>query len=255
MSGRGQRLEGLSSVVTGVASGVGRAVAYELAAEGARVLGCDVNDVGGEATMDGIGLYRHADVSQEHEVEALIAAALAEFGSLDVFVNNAAVQAEKELVDTSEEDLDRLIATNVKGVFFGCKHAVLAMRQSGGGVIVNVASVLSFVADGLLAGYCATKGAVLGITRATAVQYGPSGIRCNAVCPGDIDTPLLQSYLQACDDPEARLAELTSKYPLGRVADPREIAKSVAYLASADASFVTGQTLIVDGGLLALLYR
>lgn len=248
------RLGGRVAVVTGVASGIGRAIALELAAEGARVVGCDVDDAGGEVTMRDIGLYRHADVSREAEVEALVAATMEDLGSLDIYVNNAAVQIEKELVETTEADLDRIIATNVKGVFFGCKHAVRAMTATGG-VIVNLASVLSFVADGLLAAYCATKGAVLGITRATAVQYGQYGIRCNAICPGDVDTPLLRAYVDAGDDPEGRLREVASKSPLGRVADPKEIARSVVYLSSDDSSFMSGQTLVVDGGLMALLYR
>jgi meso-butanediol dehydrogenase / (S,S)-butanediol dehydrogenase / diacetyl reductase len=248
------RLDGMVSVVTGVGSGLGRATALELAGEGAVVLGCDVNDETGAATMDGIGRYRHADVSREADVEALVAAALEADGRLDLMVNNAAIQIEEELAETSEEQLDRILAVNLKGVFFGCKHAVRAMRGSGGGTIVNIASILALVGDGILAAYCAAKGGVLGITRATAVQYGGEGIRCNAVCPGDIDTPLVQAYFDAAADPAARRAEVEREYPLRRIADPREIARAVVFLASDDSSFMTGQPLVVDGGLLADCY-
>jgi NAD(P)-dependent dehydrogenase (short-subunit alcohol dehydrogenase family) len=249
-----RRLEGQSAVVTGVASGLGREIARELASEGARVLGCDVNDVGGAATMDEIGHYRHADVSREREVEELVAEAAERFGQLDVMVNNAAIQIEVELAETTEEQLDRVLGVNLKGVFFGCKHAVRAMRPSGGGAIVNVASVLGLVGDGILAAYCAAKGGVLGITRATAVRYGDEGIRCNAICPGDIDTPLVAAYFATAEDPAALRAEVEREYPMRRIAQPREIARAVVFLASDDASFMTGQPLVVDGGLLADCY-
>jgi NAD(P)-dependent dehydrogenase (short-subunit alcohol dehydrogenase family) len=248
------RLEGRNAVVTGVGSGLGRAIAHELAAEGAWVLGCDVDDEAGAATMDGIlGGYRHADVSHENEVEALVFAGVEQRGRLDVMVNNAAIQIEEELAETTEEQLDRILAVNLKGVFFGCKHAVRAMQPEGG-VIVNIASILALVGDGILAAYCAAKGGVLGITRATAVRYGPEGIRCNALCPGDIDTPLVQAYFETADDPEALRAEVSAEYPLKRIAQPREIARAVVFLASDDSSFMSGQPLVVDGGLLADCY-
>ncbi|HWD75304.1 MAG TPA: glucose 1-dehydrogenase [Solirubrobacteraceae bacterium] len=251
MSGR---LEGRAAVVTGVGSGLGREIARVLASEGAQVLGCDVNDAGGGETMGGIGVYRHADVSRERDVEALIAAAVERFGKLDVMVNNAAIQIEEELAETTEEQLDRILGVNLKGVFFGCKHAVRAMRGSGGGSIVNIASILGLVGDGILAAYCAAKGGVLGITRATAVQYGRNGIRCNAICPGDIDTPLVAAYFATADDPAALRAEVEAEYPLGRIAQPEEIARGVVFLASDDSSFMSGQPLILDGGLLADCY-
>jgi NAD(P)-dependent dehydrogenase (short-subunit alcohol dehydrogenase family) len=247
-------LEGRSAVVTGVGSGLGQAIAREFAAEGALVVGCDVNDAAGEATMAGIGSYVHADVSREAEVEGLIAVAVERHGGLHVMVNNAAVQIEQELAETTEEQLDRILAVNLKGVFFGCKHAVRTMRPAGGGAIVNIASILGLVGDGILAAYCAAKGGVLGITRATAVQYGRDGIRCNAVCPGDIDTPLVQAYFNTAADPAALRAEVSAEYPLERIAEPREVARAVVFLAGEDASFMSGQPLVVDGGLLATCY-
>jgi NAD(P)-dependent dehydrogenase (short-subunit alcohol dehydrogenase family) len=248
------RLDGKAVVVTGVGSGLGREIARTLAGEGARVLGCDVDDAGGEETMAGVGAYRHADVSREDDVAGLVDAALADLGRLDVMVNNAAIQIEAELAETTEEQLDRILGVNLKGVFFGCKHAVRAMRQSGGGTIVNVASILALVGDPLLAAYCAAKGGVLAITRATAVGYAAEGIRCNALCPGDIDTPLVQAYFDASSDPAAKRAEIDAEYPMGRIAQPAEIARAVAFLASEDSSFMTGQPLVLDGGLLARCY-
>jgi NAD(P)-dependent dehydrogenase (short-subunit alcohol dehydrogenase family) len=248
------RLDGRVCVVTGVASGLGRAIAGELATEGAVVVGCDIEDAGGAETMARIGEYRHADVSREADIEALLAGVVERHGRLDVMVNNAAIQIEEELAETSEEQLDRVLGTNLKGVFFGCKHAVRQMTPAGGGTIINIASILALVADGILAAYCAAKGGVLGITRATAVQYGSAGIRCNAICPGDIDTPLVQAYFDTAADPAALRASVSAEYPLGRIAQPREIARAVVFLASDDASFMSGQPLVVDGGLLAKCY-
>jgi NAD(P)-dependent dehydrogenase (short-subunit alcohol dehydrogenase family) len=247
------KLDGRAAVVTGVGSGLGRAVAQQLAVEGARVLGCDVRDENGRATMSGVGSYVHADVSRERDVASLISSAVEEFGWLDLIVNNAAIQVEAALAETTEEQLDRVLGTNLKGVFFGCKHGVLAMRERGG-TIVNVASILALVGDGLLAAYCAAKAGVLGITRATAVQYAREGIRCNAICPGDIETPIVQAYFDASPDPAARRAEVEAEYPLGRIAQPEEIARAVVFLASDDSSFMSGQALVLDGGLLADCY-
>ena len=249
-----ERLAGRAAVVTGVGSGLGREIARVLASEGAAVLGCDVNDAGGQATMQEIGLFRHADVSREADVEALVGEAVQRFGRLDVMVNNAAIQIEEELAETTEEQLDRILAVNLKGVFFGCKHAVRAMRVSGGGSIVNIASILALVGDGILAAYCAAKGGVLGITRATAVRYGRDGIRCNAICPGDIDTPLVAAYFATAENPAALRAEVEAEYPLRRIAQPEEIARGVVFLASDDSSFMSGQPLVLDGGLLADCY-
>jgi NAD(P)-dependent dehydrogenase (short-subunit alcohol dehydrogenase family) len=250
-------MNGKRVIVTGVATGLGRAIARRFSADGAQVLGCDVNDDGGEATMAGVGRYRHADVAREADVAALVDAAVDELGGLDVMVNNAAIEIDVELLDTTEEQLDRILAVNLKGVFFGCQHAVRAMLDTAPptrGAIVNVASILALVGDGMLPAYCAAKGGVLALTRAIAVGYGAKGIRCNAICPGDIDTPMLQQVLAAAEDPEALRAEISGHYPLGRVSQPDEIARAVAFLASEDSSFMTGQPLVVAGGLLAKCY-
>ena len=248
------RLTGRGIVVTGVASGLGRALATELAAEGANVLGCDVNDAGGEETMRETGVYRHADVAHEAEVEALVANAVARFGRLDVMVNNAAIQVEEELAETTEAQLDRVLAVNLKGTFFGCKHAIRAMRDSGGGSIINIASVLALTGDANLAAYGAAKGGVVAMTKSAAVRYGRVGIRVNAVCPGDIQTPILEAYFAAAEDPAALRAQAETEYPIGHIAQPREIARAAIFLASDDSAYMTGQELIVDGGLLADCY-
>lgn len=246
--------KGRSIIVTGVASGLGSALAREFAAEGGDVIGCDVNDEAGSAVMKGIGTYRHADVSNEAEVAALVDSAVEAFGRLDVLVNNAAIQVEKELADTTEEQLDRVLAVNLKGPFFGCKHAIRVMQPAGGGAIVNVASVVALAGDPMLAAYGAAKGGVVAMTKSAAVRYGRDGIRCNAVCPGDIQTPLVEAYFAAADDPAALRAQAEGEYPLGRIGQPREIARAVLFLASDDASFITGEALVVDGGVLAEIY-
>jgi NAD(P)-dependent dehydrogenase (short-subunit alcohol dehydrogenase family) len=249
-----RRLDGRRAVVTGVASGLGREIARTFAAQGADVIGCDVQDAAGEETMAGIGRYRHADVARESDVQALVDDTVQELGGLDVFVNNAAIEIDVELLDTTEAQLDQILAVNLKGVFFGCKHAVRAMKDGGGGAIVNVASILALVGDGMLPAYCAAKGGVLALTRAVAVAYGSSGVRCNAICPGDIDTAMLQQVFAAADDPEALRAQISGAYPLQRISQPEEMARAVVFLASEDSSFMSGQPLVVDGGLLAKCY-
>ncbi|AKS31872.1 SDR family NAD(P)-dependent oxidoreductase [Mycolicibacterium goodii] len=246
--------DGRGVIVTGVASGLGSVLAREFAAEGARVLGCDVHDEAGTATMDGIGRYRHTDVSKEAEVEALVDEAVAWFGRLSVMVNNAAIQVEQELADTTEEQLDRVLGVNLKGPFFGCKHAIRVMRGAGGGAIVNVSSVLAVTGDPMLAAYGAAKGGVLALTKSAAVRYGRDGIRCNTVLPGDMQTEMVEAYFAAAEDPAALRAQAEGEYPLGRIGEPREVARAVLFLASDDASFVTGEALVVDGGLLAQCY-
>jgi NAD(P)-dependent dehydrogenase (short-subunit alcohol dehydrogenase family) len=246
-------LAGKITVITGVAGGLGQALAKAFTGSGATVVGCDIVDQA--AAVPNRWDFVHADVSREDAVQQLVETVAERHGRLDVMVNNAAVQLERELIETTEEELDQILNVNLKGVFFGTKHAVRVMRPEGAGSIVNVSSVLGLVGDGILAAYCTAKGGVLGLTRATAVQYAKDGIRCNAICPGDIDTPLLAKFLAQSEDPKAARTKIEEQYPGHRIAQPAEIAAAAVFLASDQSVFVNGQTLVVDGGMLASCYR
>lgn len=248
------------AVVTGGGSGIGRATARLLAEEGATVAIVDWDRTAGAAAAgemqrDGLRVeFRAADVSRAADVAALIDAVVATHGALHVLVNNAAVQIMATLVETTEEAWDRIHGVNLKGVFLGCKYAIPAMIRAGGGSIVNMASVLGFVGDPDLAAYCAAKGGVIALTKAAALSYGPQGVRVNCICPGDVDTPLLQAYVARAPDPHALRADLESKYALRRVAIPRDVAQAVLFLASDASAFITGTAVVVDGGLTVKCY-
>jgi NAD(P)-dependent dehydrogenase (short-subunit alcohol dehydrogenase family) len=250
------RLEGKVALITGGASGMGMVASKLFATEGAKVVLTDVSDDAGEAARaeiaasGGEAAYVHADVSRESEAEAMIAAAVARFGGLDVLYNNAGVMlGEDGSVDsTSEEIWDRTLAINVKGVAFGCKYGIPAMIASGGGSIINVASFVAWMgAATSQTAYTASKGAVLAMTREVAVEYARRRIRCNALCPGPIDTPLLQELLS---DPARRQRRFVH-IPMGRLGQAEELAKAALFLASDDSSYMTGSSLIVDGGITA----
>jgi NAD(P)-dependent dehydrogenase (short-subunit alcohol dehydrogenase family) len=254
------QLSGKVAMVTGAASGIGRATAELFAEVGATVVLVDWNRECGEAVAaqirdrGGDAVFCRADVSKAEEVEAAVATAVSHFGKLSVLVNNAAVQIMRPLIDTTEEDWDRIHSVNLKGVFLGCKYAIPAMVQAGGGSIVNMSSGLALVGDPDLPAYGAAKGGILSLTKATAIAYGPSGIRVNAICPGDVNTPMVQDYFSNSPDPEGLRREVCSKYALRRIAEPREIAQVAAFLASDASSFMTGSVLVVDGGLLSKCY-
>ena len=232
-------------------------VASELFADnGARVVIADVSDdVGATAAADivsrgGEAVYVHADVSTADDAEAMIGTAVERFGSLDVLYNNAGVMLgdDGSVTETREDIWDRTLAINVKGVAFGCKYGVPAMVASGGGSIINVASFVAWMgAATSQTAYTASKGAVLSMTREIAVEYARRGIRCNALCPGPIDTPLLAELLS---DPERRQRRFVH-IPMGRLGRPDEVARAALFLASDDSSFMTGASLIVDGGITA----
>jgi NAD(P)-dependent dehydrogenase (short-subunit alcohol dehydrogenase family) len=248
------------AIVTGAGSGIGKATAGYFAEEGAKVVVVDWNAASGKETADGIlknggiAVFSHSDVSKAQHAEAMAATALAEFGRLDILVNNAAIQVLARLVETSEEDWDRTHSVNLKGVFLGCKYAIPAMKKGGGGAIVNIASVLGIVADPDLAAYCAAKGGVISLTRVAALTYGVDGIRVNCICPGDVETPLVVDYFNKDADPEKLRQEVYSKYALRRIAAPVEVAKVAAFLASGQSSFMTGSAVVMDGGLTIKCY-
>jgi NAD(P)-dependent dehydrogenase (short-subunit alcohol dehydrogenase family) len=248
------------AIVTGAGSGIGKAIAHLFAREGARVTVMDQDEDGGSCTAESINaaggdaLFFHGSVSESTQVQAAVATTLKTYGRLDVLVNNAAVQVVATLVETSEEDWDRIQSVNLRGVFLGCKFAIPAMLRTGGGAIVNISSVLGLVGDADLAAYCAAKGGVIALTRAAAVAYGPDGVRVNCICPGDVETPLVQAYFAKHPEPAVLRREICSKYALRRIATPEEIASVALFLASDASSFIAGSTLVVDGALTVKCY-
>lgn len=252
----GTPLAGRVAMVTGAASGIGRASAIALARAGARVMVSDINEPGGRETRDLIArsggdcAFRAADVANGEEVAALVAATLDGFGRLDCAHNNGGIEGRLATVaDYSEDDWDTVIDINLKGVWWAMKHEIPAMIANGGGAIVNTASVSGLKGfPPLLPAYVASKFGVVGLTAVTARSYASQGIRVNAVCPGAIDTPMLDRI----GDGAKRLGiAMVAENPTGRLGSPAEVAEAVVWLCSDAASFVNGQTLTIDGGFLA----
>jgi NAD(P)-dependent dehydrogenase (short-subunit alcohol dehydrogenase family) len=241
-----RRFEGHTVIVTGAASGIGREAASQFLAEGATVIGGD-RDPG---VPDG-AIEVKVDVSDPAAVENLIATALGETGQLDVMCNIAGIGSLTDAVDCTPEEWDRVFAVNAKGVFLGTKFALPPMLERKRGVIVNMASVGALVGLRDRAAYCASKGAVVAFTKQVAMQYAAEGVRCVSLCPGTVETEWFGRLLEAAPDPEARRVELIGRQPLGRLGNPVEIAKAVLYIASDDASFMTGSELVIDGGITA----
>lgn len=241
-------------VITGGGSGIGRGTALLFGREKSQVAVIDWNDSTGRQTVNliqeagGQGLFVQADVSKPAEVQQAVHAIVERFGRIDVLFANAAVQINRPLTETSEEDWDQTIAVNLKGAFLCCKHVVPVMRKQKQGCIVICSSGHAFYTYPDYTAYAATKGGLLAFTRAAALDCAPDGIRVNCIIPGATDTPLLQYHLRICPADEQRIL---SKIPLGRFASPEDIAKGVRFLASSDASYITGTWLAVDGGLLA----
>ena len=249
------RLENKVALVTGAASGIGRATAIRLAQEGARVAVADRNTKMGPETVQMIqgqgcdAFFIESDVSKVADTERIVAETVKKYGQLNILVNNAAVMVEKNAVDTTEEEWDRIVDTNLKGTFFCAKYAILQFRKQGkGGAIVNMASVNSYFAEGGIAAYCATKGGIAQLTRALAMDHSGEGIRVNAICPGWIETPLNANYFAIGPHIREQAAKL---HAIGRIGQPEEIANGVLYLVSDEASFVTGALLTIDGGFSA----
>ncbi|MFE0101026.1 SDR family NAD(P)-dependent oxidoreductase [Streptomyces sp. NPDC059009] len=241
------QLTGRTAVVTGAKQGLGLAIAERFAREGATVVMSDVVDAGAEAAELGAHFVA-ADVSDEEQVKALIAHTAATFGGPDVLVNNAGIEFAKTILDTTVDEWDRLMSVNLRGVFLCCKHTVPAMTARGGGVIVNIASELGLVGDAGVAAYCASKGGVIQLTKATAIDHAKAGIRVNALCPGPISTQLLEEVFQASDDPEGMRATFEERTLLGRLGRPDEVASAALFLASDQSSNMTGANLVLDGG-------
>ena len=243
------RLEGKVALISGGARGQGAAEAKLFVREGAKVVFGDIRDQEGQQVeaqireLGGEATYTHLDVTREADWRSAVDTAVDRYGKLDILVNNAGIAIWKGVEDTTEEDWDRVMAVNAKGVFLGTKHSIPAMRRAGGGSIINISSTAGLRGSPGLAAYTASKGAVRLLTKSTAIQYARDNIRCNSVHPGGVDTPMVQ---EAPDDPARR--EARQRTPMGRRAAPEEIAYGVLYLASDESSFVTGSELVIDGG-------
>ncbi len=250
------RLEDKVSLITGGASGMGMIAAHLFASEGAKVVLTDVSDDAGEQVAEkiradgGEATYVHADVSSETDAKAMVDTAVATYGRLTILYNNAGVMLgdDGSIHSTDESIWDATLAVNVKGVAHGCKYGIPAIIGSGGGSVINVASFVAWMgAATSQTAYTASKGAVLAMTREMAVEYARKGVRCNALCPGPIDTPLLAELLSDPDRRQRRFVHI----PMGRLGQAEELARAALFLASDDSSYMTGASLIVDGGITA----
>jgi len=250
-------LTGKRALITGGASGIGRATALLFAREGAAVAVADVDQANGEAVVreiverGGRAIFIRCDVTQAADCERAVAQTVGTLGGLDVLSNNAGIIRRAAVPETSEADWERVMAVNVKSVFLLSKYAVPAMVQAGGGAIINTASGWGLVGGRKAAAYCASKGAVVLLTKAMALDHGEQNIRVNCICPGDTDTGMLRNEAQQLGEPYERFLVESAQRPLKRIGRPEEIAQAALYLASEASSFVTGTALVVDGGGLA----
>jgi NAD(P)-dependent dehydrogenase (short-subunit alcohol dehydrogenase family) len=244
------RLQGKTAIVTGGSRGIGRAIVERFLAEGARVVTTARHEPPTPFAASDRLHWQPADISHAEDVERIFAIT-EPFGGLDILVNNAGLQLERTIEHTTDEEWDRVMAVNLKSVFLCSRAAIPAMRRRGGGAIVNIGSYDGFVADPNLAAYCASKGGVHALTRAIAVDHGRDGIRCNAICPGWIETDMLEAYYKSLPDPAAARSRVDRIHPAGRIGKPTDIANLALWLASDEASFVTGQLFTADGGLTA----
>ncbi|MGZ6259727.1 MAG: SDR family NAD(P)-dependent oxidoreductase [Candidatus Limnocylindrales bacterium] len=249
------RLQDKVTLITGGGGGMGRVAARMFAAEGARLVVAEFDAAAGQETVrlvreaGGQASYVEADVTSETDARTMVEHALVTYGRLDCLYNNAGVmpEADQSVVDTDVPTWDRVMAVNVRGVFLGCKYAIPAMIEGGGGSIINIASFVALVGCSVPQdAYTASKGAVLSLTRSLAVQFGPQGVRSNAICPGPVETPLLMDWL--VKDEEARRVRL-ARNPTGRFGKPEEIVQLAIYLASDESRWTNGASLVVDGGI------
>lgn len=244
------------AIITGAGSGIGKAAALLFAEEGAIVIVGDINDESGKDTVaeinknGGRATFQHINVSMAHEVKELINLTFSLYGKIDVLFNNAGMEVFTTIVETDEEDWDRMININLKGVFLGMKYVLPIMKNQGYGSIVNMASVAGLAAWPGLGVYSASKGGVVLLTKAAAAEYGRFGVRVNALCPGSIRTPLLdEQFFGSMEDPIAGEKALLKHYPLNRLGEVGEVAEAALFLASDSSSFITGHALAVDGGI------
>ncbi len=247
------KLEGRVSIITGSASGIGRASAIEFAKEGAKVVVADINLAGAQETVQqieaagGVAQALKTDVSCPESVQALVTQTLESFGRINVLFNNAAIQVNKTVEDTTFDEWTREISINLGGVFLCSKFAMPHLRNTKG-CIVNMASVNGFFVEPMCAGYCATKGGIIALTKAMAIDHGKEGIRVNCICPGYIDAGLAWGYFEVQPNPAEARQAAGKLHPLWRIGQPEEVARVAVFLASQDASFMTGAAVEVSGG-------
>jgi NAD(P)-dependent dehydrogenase (short-subunit alcohol dehydrogenase family) len=253
----GKKLHGKAALITGGASGIGRATALLFAREGAAVAIADVNEESGKTVAQeivscgGRAIFALADVAQAADCQRIVERTVSELGGIHVLFSNAGIIRRASVVELSEEDWDRVMAVNLKSIFLLSRQVVPIMTKASGGSIINMASGWGLAGGPRAAVYCASKGAVVLLTKAMAVDHGPQNIRVNCICPGDTDTAMLHSEARQLGEPTDRFLAEAARRPLGRVGRPEEIAQAALYLASDAASFVTGTALVVDGGGLA----
>jgi NAD(P)-dependent dehydrogenase (short-subunit alcohol dehydrogenase family) len=249
------RVEGKTAIVTGGASGIGRAAALALAREGARVAVADIDGAGAAETVaaieseGGTAFYRHTDVGVTADVAGLMRDVTQRWRHLNVLFNNAGVAIAGSATEISEQDWDRVLSVNLSSVWRGMHFAIPEMLRSGGGSIINTSSVQSIVGFGGWSGYAASKGGINSLTRQAAVEYAARGIRVNAILPGTILTPMNERILASSPDAARIEADWLSMHPVGRLGQPSEVAALVVFLASDESSFITGELIRVDGGL------
>ncbi len=251
---KGESLRGKAALVTGGASGIGRATALLFAREGAAVAVVDLDERRGREVVDliaaegGRALFEKVDVTRSAECRRAVGRTEREFGGLQVLYNNAGIIRRTTVLDTSEEDWDRVMQVNVKSIFLMCREAIPLMAGQGGGSIISTASDWGLVGGARAAAYCASKGAVVLLTKAMAADHASQNIRVNCVCPGNVDTPMLRDEARQLAMPEERFLEQAVDALLCRLARPEEVAQAVLFLASDASSFITGSALVVDGG-------
>lgn len=248
-------MDGKTAIVTGAAAGIGRATAKRVAAEGANVAVVDVDSDGGKEVVEeivsdgGTARFIEADVSKESEVKRMVEQTLDEFGSIELAHNNAGIEGDNEpTIEQTEENWDRVVDINMKGVWLCMKHEIPEMLDGGGGAIVNTSSISGQTGAGA-APYVATKHGILGLTRTAAVEHAQDNIRVNAICPGTVDTDVAARYREKSPD---EFEQFVQMHPIGRIGEPMEIAHAVTWLLSEEASFATGGMFQVDGGFMAL---
>ena len=251
------KLKGRVAIVTGAASGIGRASAIAFAREGARVVVADRNEHGGNETTTAIqaegfdAFFADVDVTREAEIAQMVEKTVALWGQIDVLFNNAGVVLVKPIELMSEEEWDRVMAINVKAAFLAIKHVVPHMRRKGKGAILNTGSIASFTGQVGTPVYSASKGAIALLTKSLALDLGRDRIRVNCICPGITDTPMLREHLGHGSEGEASIRARLSRVPLGQILSPEDVARAAVYLVSDDSEGITGILHVVDGGLLA----